>query len=249
MTKRKSILGKRMGKLTVMEEAPEGVTYRSNPIIKCKCDCGNDHPVKLINIQRGEIGSCGCIRREQMKRFSGKNSNKFIDKTGTTKGDWTVLGIVEGKPTGKGVYWKYQCKCGVTLETRQSPTSTKCKKCSLEEKEIENKKIKQIDRAGYIRVKSSGHPRANTHGYVLEHILIVEKRIGRFVGKTETIHHINGIRSDNRDENLELWDKNHPPGQRNSEKMPFYMAELEAKCDPAALKQFCENILKKYNEQ
>jgi len=57
---------------------------------------------------------------------------------------------------------------------------------------------------GYVKVICKGHPRADKDGYVFEHILVMEKKLGRFLTRSEHIHHINGIRDDNRPENLTL---------------------------------------------
>jgi hypothetical protein len=67
---------------------------------------------------------------------------------------------------------------------------------------------------GYVRLFSPGHPRAVNGRYVLEHILVMEQVLGRHLNDDETIHHRNGVRNDNRPENLELWASSHPPGQR-----------------------------------
>lgn len=42
----------------------------------------------------------------------------------------------------------------------------------------------------------------------------MEKTLGRKLEKYETVHHKNGKRYDNRPDNLELWRRNHPSGQR-----------------------------------
>jgi hypothetical protein len=58
---------------------------------------------------------------------------------------------------------------------------------------------------GYIFRYKPEHPLANNHGQVLEHRLVIEEVIGRYLKPEEVIHHINGIRNDNRIENLMLF--------------------------------------------
>jgi hypothetical protein len=49
---------------------------------------------------------------------------------------------------------------------------------------------------------------------ILEHRFVWQQHHGRVLHPFENIHHINGIRHDNRIENLELWTKAQPCGQR-----------------------------------
>lgn len=61
-----------------------------------------------------------------------------------------------------------------------------------------------LDKDGYVLIQKPDHPNHDYHGYVLEHRLIMEEYIGRFLRKDEDIHHINKNRQDNRIENLRL---------------------------------------------
>jgi hypothetical protein len=66
-----------------------------------------------------------------------------------------------------------------------------------------------------VYVKAPDHPRGRRNfGFVFEHILVMEFVLGRYLAPGETVHHRNGVRSDNRAENLELWVKPQPVGCR-----------------------------------
>jgi hypothetical protein len=61
----------------------------------------------------------------------------------------------------------------------------------------------------------------------MQHRKIMEEHLGRPLRREETVHHVNGDRSDNRIENLELWSSRHGKGQRVSEKIEFSRTFLQ----------------------
>lgn len=72
---------------------------------------------------------------------------------------------------------------------------------------------------GYVLVYSPNHPHCDKGGYVLEHRLVYENFIGRVLNSNEIIHHINGIKDDNRVENLALTNRSEHFKLHNKEKL------------------------------
>lgn len=56
--------------------------------------------------------------------------------------------------------------------------------------------------SGHRTIKTPGHPRADNCGYVMEHTLVAEKALGKYLPTGAIVHHVNNIPGDNRPENL-----------------------------------------------
>ena len=67
-----------------------------------------------------------------------------------------------------------------------------------------------------IKVSDTG---PNSKRWILEHHHVMAKHIGRALKNKETVHHKNGVRDDNRLENLVLMSSSHPAGQEIPDKV------------------------------
>jgi hypothetical protein len=166
---------------------------------------------------------------------------KFIDITNQRFGRLLVIERSNFKHPHRDVYWLCQCDCGnkknIKGASLRAGTSKSCGCLTIEKtkERIGDKssrwkggRTKRGD--GYILVNSPHHPNTiNKNGQVYEHVFVMSQKLGRAITKNESIHHKNGIRDDNRPENLELRLNNHHPKGQSVEKdlIPYWKKMLE----------------------
>jgi hypothetical protein len=160
------------------------------------------------------------------------------DLTGKRFGKWVVMGRAASTKTGN-VRWSCLCDCGRRREfvlgaALKNKTSTSCG-CSRADRlralcgtRHHNWKGGSINHDGYRIVYFSGES-------FLEHRVVMERVLGRKLLEGETVHHKNGIKLDNRPENLELWASHHHSGQRIPD-LVAWAKEILRRYEPEALK-------------
>ena len=96
--------------------------------------------------------------------------------------------------------------CGKTCgrQSRLKYCSVKCANKAQSGSNNKNWKGRKVHSQGYIYVNDPKNKDSDSKGYILEHRLIMSKALGRRLKRNEIVHHINGIKDDNRIENLEL---------------------------------------------
>lgn len=91
-----------------------------------------------------------------------------------------------------------------------------------------SKGLKFLNSGGYVVVGvEAGYPGARKNGrggQITEHRKVMQDFLGRQLAHHESVHHINGVRTDNRIENLELWSTSQPSGQRVADKIKWAQA-------------------------
>lgn len=175
--------------------------------IKCACDARND------GIRKKQTKICCCCKLEKdVSSFSFKSKER-----GTLR--FECKECHSKKLKNKPIDWKEKEKIRSRKKSR--------KKLGLDVnfkglyKYPVDEKTRYISDNGYVMIYRKNHPNSYSRGRIAEHIWIMSEHLGRPLREKENVHHKNGIRDDNRIENLELWSKNQPPGQRVEDKIAW----------------------------
>ena len=223
----KDLTGKRFGKLTILRRSER--KQRGTTLWVALCDCGKETIAAANNIKTGTTKSCGCLKH--------KPSYNSVDRTGVRFEMLTVIRRVDEKSNDRKNRWLCHCDCGnekVVSGTNLRPGGVKS--CGCLRRTAPGRRISEVEnpvtrKSGYVCIR--GIDRNGKTKERPQHVVVMERTIGRKLFPGETVHHKNGIRSDNRIQNLELWSKNHAPGQRVTDMIDFcleYLSEYAPEC-------------------
>ncbi len=162
-------------------------------------------------------------------------------------GRWLVIREVEEKKYDRQYQYLCRCDCGrEKIVAKYYLTSGDSRSCGCLARELTSqrqrlmvgrrnpnwKSGRYLDKDGYVILTGPFDVYGRKYRKISEHVLIMSEHLGRSLFPDETVHHKNGIKNDNRLENLELWVASHLHGQRVSDMV-----------------KFCEDYLKTYKPE
>lgn len=194
-----NMIGQKFGKLTVTKRAG---TKNKNSVWECLCECGNTVCCTKGNLTSGRTKSCGCIKsarnRFRKKQIDINMATAMFETGKTLEQIAVVLGV--SRPT-------VARRLGETTANKRGSVRI----YGRGEHNPAWKGGRFISKKGYVFVRCPEHHRRGRNGYVLEHVLVMERHLGRSLiyysmahSSNEVVHHVNGEKSDNRIENLRL---------------------------------------------
>jgi len=96
------------------------------------------------------------------------------------------------------------CGCEMQLGRKEADKRFCSRACGWQGRKLTGPGAKHVRVDGYVSVYFPAHPSAGKSRHILEHRLVMEQVLGRPLLKSEHVHHKNGIKTDNRAENLEV---------------------------------------------
>ncbi len=175
----------------------------------CAKDCCGERvspPLRLCDVHRVVCEAEGCTRPKASGRFCAIHKRrKREQRLALTAQECSVDGC-------SSIVWsKGFCVLHYNRVKKHGEPGDAAPRHSAGER--------KIDKRGYVYLNVGG--RRGTQNQKFEHRMVMEQILGRPLLSDENVHHLNGMRDDNRPENLELWSKRQPPGQRVADKVAW----------------------------
>jgi hypothetical protein len=145
---------------------------------------------RMINAKKGCIpwnkGKKGIYKHSEETKKKIGNAHKGMKRSEQTRRKMSIA--AKGRKRGP-LSIEHKKQISKRMKGKKGPQSIGWKNGRYMEK-------------GYVRIYGPSHPFCNNKGYILEHRLVIERQINRFLKPGEEGHHNNQVRNDNRAENL-----------------------------------------------
>ena len=149
------------------------------------------------------------------------------------------------KRRGRKIIWECFCDCGgLAFVTATDLIAGHTKSCGCWNRKRTSETMKgrlppsykggRTITNGRVYILNRDHPNAHASGYIMEHRLVMEKILGRYLTCEEVVHHIDNNPSNNSPDNLMLF-SNKAAHRRHHARLIADLAALAAGDDPPGL--------------
>jgi hypothetical protein len=234
MSKCADPINQKFGKLLVLDSI--SIPGKPHRYLICVCDCGIKKNVRKDIILNGRAKSCGCSKNTKNIKYNKTCETCSNQYLGSKIQQYCCNKCYIKNPdvkqkrrlNAKNSYYNNINDRRIYMREWAGKALRKKKGIPLDTPRMKKYPGEgYISKQGYKYVGIKDHALANKHGRVSEHILVMSNHLGRTLFKGENVHHKNGIRDDNRIENLELWTTSQPAGQRVEDKIKWCKEFLE----------------------
>ncbi len=233
------LIGKTFNYLKCLRyEYTNEVTQKRHFLFECLL-CGNKKIIDLMPVIHNNTKSCGCLTSKTAKLRHQQTRKLRLQEAIGQK--YNYLLILDTYYEKKHYRCKCRCDCGKIFHYRLDRIKSGDKKsCGCKTQRKQRTRFQYFDSTGYCKIYCPDHHKADTYGFVHEHVVIMENYLGKKIKNKEVVHH-NEDRGNNDISNLRLF-----KSQKEHMRWHFLIIKLQSKYLTKALNvSMKENITTK----